>query len=278
MTSAKSPAQATPSPSQRAVADANAIFASFVVPEGARRLSAAPTVEKGVLKTPDELPGTPDVVDKAGWWIVPGAPPSVLAWEARHLPHRFSTSGTGTGSGPGFMMWNQRESLPDVPGVLDSRWMLVTAVADGHETAIRVDAEVSWQPARPASEKVPATAQAVTISMDLGLNQGGKRPPKPVTITDQVRVSELKALINGLALFPPGTFGCPAGFGDNLMLTFRAGPRAPALAVATVDFTGCDGVYLTINGKSQPALAGPGTDNGPRILKTAGLPWKTPAD
>ena len=30
------------------------------------------------------------------------------------------------------------------------------------------------QPARPASEKVPATAQAVTISMDLGLNQGGK--------------------------------------------------------------------------------------------------------
>jgi hypothetical protein len=277
MTSAKSPAQATPSPSQRAVADANAIFASFVVPEGARRLPAAPTVEKGVLKTPDELPGTPDVVDKAGWWIVPGAPQSVLAWEARHLPRRFSASGTGTSSGPGFMMWNQSESLPDVPGVLDSRGMVVTAVPDGHETAIRVDAEVSWQPARPASEKVPATAQAVTISMDLGLNQGGKRPPKPETITDPVRVSELKALINGLALFPPGMFSCPADFGDDLVLSFRAGPRTPALAVATVDFAGCDSVDLTINGKPQPALAGPGTDNGPRILKTAGLAWTIPA-
>jgi hypothetical protein len=276
MTSAKSPAQATPSPSQRAVADANAIFASFVVPEGARRLPAAPTVEKGVLKTPDELPGTPDVVDKAGWWIVPGAPQSVLAWEARHLPRRFSASGTGTGSGPGFMMWNQSESLPDVPGVLDSRGMVVTAVPDGHETAIRVDAEVSWQPARPASEKVPATAQAVTISMDLGQNQGGKRPPTPVTITDPARVSELKALINGLALFPPAMYSCPADFGGDLVLTFRAGPRTPALAVATVDFGGCDSVDLTINGKSQPALAGPGTDNGPRILKTAGLPWKIP--
>jgi hypothetical protein len=113
--------------------------------------------------------------------------------------------------------------------------------------------------------------------MDLGGNQAGQTPPEPVTITDRARVSELKALINGLALFPPGTFGCPAGFGDNLVLTFRAGLRTPALAVATVDFSGCDGVYLTINGKSQPALAGPGTDNGPRILKTAGLSWKIPA-
>jgi hypothetical protein len=277
LTSAKSPAQATQSPNQRAVADANAIFASFVVPEGARRLSAAPTVQKGVLKTPDELPETPDVVDKAGWWIVPGAPQSVLAWEVRHLPHRFSASGTGTGSGPGFKMWNQSESLPDVPGVLDSRGLVVTAVPDGHETAIRVDAEVAWQPARPASEKVPATAQAVTISMDLGLNQRVKEPPKPVTITGPANVRALKALINGLALFPPGMFSCPAAFGDDLVLTFRAGPRTPALAVATVDFAGCDGVDLTIDGKSQPTLAGPGTDTGPQILKTAGLPWKVPA-
>ncbi len=107
------------------------------------------------------------------------------------------------------------------------------------------------------------TAQAVTISMDLGRNQGGKKPPKPVTITDPAQVSELKALINGLPLFPPGMFSCPADFGDDLVLTFRAGPRTPALAVATVDFAGCDGVDLTINGKPQPALAGPGTDNGP---------------
>jgi hypothetical protein len=138
-------------------------------------------------------------------------------------------------------------------------------------------AQATRPPARPASEQVPATAQAVTISMDLGGNQAGQTPPEPVTITDQARVSELKALINGLAPFPRGRFSCPAGFGDNLMLTFRAGPRTPALAVATVDFSGCDGVYLTINGKSQPALAGPGTDSGPRILKTAGLSWKIPA-
>ena len=132
-------------------------------------------------------------------------------------------------------------------------------------------------PARPASEKVPATAQAVTISMDLGRNQAGKEPPKPVTITDPAEVRALTALINGLAPFPPGMFSCPADFGDDLVLTFRDGPGTPALAVATVDFAGCDGVDLTIDGKSQPTLAGPGTDTGPQILKTAGLPWKVPA-
>jgi len=277
LTSAKSPAQATLAPSQRAVADADAIFASFVVPTGARRLSAAPTVEKGILETPDELPATPDVVDKAGWWIAPGAPRSVLAWEAGHLPRRFSGTGTGTGSGPGFRVWSQSESLPDVPGVLDSRELVITAVPDGDKTAIRVDAEVTWQPARPASEKVPAAAQAVTISMDLGLNAGGKQPPKPVTITDPAKVRALTALINGLALFPPGTYSCPADFGDDLVLTFRAAPGAPALAVATVDFAGCDGVDLTIDGRSQPALAGPGTDTGPQFLKVAGLRWRIPA-
>jgi hypothetical protein len=154
---------------------------------------------------------------------------------------------------------------------------VVTVVQDGDKTTIRVDAEVAWQPARPASETVPAAAQAATISLDLGLNQGGRKPPNPVTITDPAKVRNLKALINGLTLFPPGMFGCPADFGDDLVLTFRAGPRTPALAVATVDFAGCDVVDLTNNGKSQPALAGPGTDNGPRVLKTAGLSWKIPA-
>ena len=261
------------------MADATAILASFVVPPGARRLSAAPTVGKGVLKTPDPLPGTPD------WWIRPSGG-SRRARPRACSRGRPGTCRTGsrpqaavpaTGSGLGFRFWSQSASLPDIPGVLDSRELVITVVPDGDKTAIRVDAQVTWQPARPASEQVPAAAQAVTISMDLGLNQGGKEPPKPVTITDPAKVRALKALINGLALFPPGASSCPADFGDDLVLTFRAGPRTPALAVATVDFAGCDGVDLTIDGKSQPALAGPGTDSGPQILKVAGLPWKIPA-
>ena len=265
LTSAKPPAQTALPPHQRAVADATAILASFAVPTGARKLSAAPSVGKGVLKAPAQTPGTPDLVDKAEWWIAPGAPQSVLAWEARHLSHRFSIRGRryqapgATSRRPGA----RSSRCPASPACSTrvSWWSLV--VQDGDKTAIRVDAQVAWQPARPASEKVPAAAKAVTISMDLGLNQGGRKPQKPVTITDPAKVRALTALINGLALFPPGAPDCPADFGGNLVLTFRAGPRTPALAVATVDLSGCDGVDLTIGGKSQPALAGPGTDSGP---------------
>ena len=274
LASAKQPA---PPPHQRAVADATAILASFAVPTGARKLSAAPSVGNGVLKAPAQTLGTPDLVDKAEWWIASGAPQGVLAWEARHLSHRFSSGGAGTGYGRSIATtWFQVFSLPGIPGVLDSRELVVLVVQDGGKTAIRVDAQVAWLPARPASEKVPAAAKAVTISVDPGLNQGGRKPQKPVTITDPAKVRALTALINGLALFPPGVPDCPSDFGGNLVLTFRAGPRTPALAVATVNLSGCDGVDLTIGGKPQPPLAGPGTDSGPQILRLAGLSWKIP--
>jgi hypothetical protein len=264
-------------PKRRAVADADSLLASFAVPKGARRLSAAPTVGEGVLKTAPQVPATPDLVDKAEWWIAPGAPQSVLAWEAKHVPHRFSTAGSGQSWGPGYTSWSQDFSLPEIPAVLDSRQLAVTVVQDGDKTAIRVDGQVTWQPARPAGEKVPAAAKAVTIALKLGLNQGGRKPQKPVTITDRAKVNALKALINGLTLFPPGMYSCPADFGAGLVLTFTAGPRTPALAVATVDLAGCGAVSLAIGGKSQPTLAGPGTDSGAAILKTAGLPWKIPS-
>ena len=136
-----------------------------------------------------------------------------------------------------------------------------------------VDAQVTWQPAVPPSEKVPADAKAVTISMNLGLNQGGKKPPKPVTITGPAKVGELKALINSLPLTKPGDFHCPPEFGDNLVLTFRGRPGGQALAIATDILSGCGGIDLTIGGKSQPELA---SLSGTRILGIAGLPWKLP--
>jgi len=263
-------------PRQRAEADAAAILASFAVPSGATRVAAAPPADNGALKTAIQIPGTPDLVDEAGWWLAPGKPRQMLAWEAKHVPHRYSFEGTASVTGPAGAgsIWSDMFSLPQVTGVLDSRELVVEVVQDGANTAIRVDAQVTWQPVVPASEKVPAAAKAVTISMSLGLNQRGKKPPKPVTITNPARVSELKALINSLPLTQPGTFHCPVELGDNIVLTFRARPAGPALAVATDILSGCGGIDLTIGGKSQPELAGA---SGTRILGIAGLHWKIPA-
>ena len=128
-------------------------------------------------------------------------------------------------------------------------------------------------PKRPVGEKIPAAAKAVTITEYLGLDSSGK-PPAPVTVTAPARVRELAAAVNGLALFPPGTYNCPASRSDGLKLEFSAAPGKAPLAVATDLLSGCLQVGLTIDGKQQPALAGL---SAATVFKIAGLPWKAPS-
>jgi len=266
-------------PRQRADADAAAIFASFAVPPGATKLPGVPSAGQGVLKQPDSTPETPDLVDDAGWWEVPGTPAAVLSWETAHLAHRFSRDGTSSGSDGKVTYWGDEFDLPAVTGVLDSRELQVKAVAAGDgETALRVDAQVTWTPARPASEVVPTATRAVTLSELPNMNSHTK-PPAPVTITDPAKVRALEALIDGLPLFPPGTYSCPAAFGDAVVLTFRAKAGGPALAVATIDTSGCEGIDFTIGVKQQPGLGGPGAGDSVagQAIKIAGLNWKLPA-
>ncbi len=275
-----SPARAVSTPSltprQRAEDDATGILKLFAVPPGARQVRSPPLVSGGILKQPLQAPATPDLVDRAAWIIAPGSASSVLGWEDRHLPHEFTLTGSADSDGPPGTEPAQADmfSLPPVPGILVSRQLIVEVVRDGGHTAIRVDAEVTWLPAGTGSERVPARAKAVTITMDTGMNQGSKKPPSPATITDPAKVRRLVALINGLPRPLPGIRDCPADFGDSLTLTFRGSPQGAPLAVATVELSGCRGVTVTIGGKPQPGLQG---GIGPQILRIAALPWTIPA-
>ena len=267
---------AAQTPRQRAEADATAILASFAAPPGASRLSGAPSAGQGALKKPFQQPADPDLVDDVSWWEAPSQPRQVLAWEKAHLSHRFSADESGSEQDGHATVWGDGFTLPPVTGVLDSRTLLVEAVAAGDgTTALRVDAQVTWIPARPATEVVPSATRAVTLSVLPNPNLHAKLPG-PVTITKPDRVRALAALIDGLPEFPPGFYSCPAGFGDALVLTFRARPAGPALAVATVELSGCEGVDFTIGVKQQPGLGGPG--EGQRVaaqaLKIAGLNWQ----
>jgi hypothetical protein len=264
-TTTGSVAAASASPRQRAVADAAAILRAFVMPPGAQRLQKPPDVVKEPITT---LVST-TLVDDVSFWRAPGQPQAVLAWEQAHLPRRFTPEDADFGP----PAWDRMFSLSPVPGVLNARDLVVEVAAVGNnQTAIRVDAQVSWQPTRPALERVPSATREVTITELPSPNPHARRPPAPVTITGLAVVRRLAALVDSLQLstIGPGA-SCPAVFG-GILLTFRARAGGPPLAVAQGP-AACGTVEFSVGGKQQPELEI--TDSFiPQVLKLAGLHWR----
>jgi hypothetical protein len=232
-----------------------------------------------VLSAPPEEQASPDVVLRTQWWRADGKPAAVLAWVQRAAQAwkdgsaEFTLSGSGSSGGPAAdSMQFDQFTLPAVPGVLPNRWVLVSVADDGADhTAIRVDAEVGWLPPKPAAERIPAAAEAVTITPVAGL-----RPlpadDRPVTVTDPAKVARIAAVIDGLPLFPPGEFSCPADFGRAMRLTFRATLAGPVLAEVTGQTGGCGAVQVDIEGKPMPQLW-QSDQMQQHVMAIAGIRW-----
>lgn len=254
------------SPRERAVTDAAAILRAFVAPPGAQRLPQAPRA----LKVPITSVVSTTLVDDVAFWRAPGQPQAVLAWEQAHLSRRFTPGDADFGP----PSWDRMFSLSPIPGVLNARDLVVEVTGAGHgQTAIRVDAQVGWQPPRPAAERVPAAARVVTITQLPSLRPHAKPPPAPVTITGLTVVRQLAALVDSLQLSTIGPdASCPAAFGGGIRLTFLARAGRPPLAIAQGPAT-CGTVQFSAGGKRQPALQ---ITNSfiPQVLKLAGLHWK----
>jgi hypothetical protein len=263
---AASPTAGSPTARERAIADAAAILRAFVPPPGAQRLPKPPEVVKIPIST---LVAT-TLVDDVSFWRAPGQPQAVLAWEQAHLPRRFTPEDVDFGP----PAWDRTFSLAPIPGVLNARDLVVEVAAAGHgQTAIRVDAQVSWQPPRPAQELVPSAARVVTITQLPSLDPHATRPPAPVTITDLAVVRRLAALADSLQLSTIGPHAsCPAALGGGILLTFRARVGGPPLAAAQGP-AACGTVQFSVGGKQQPALQI--TESFiPQVLKLTGLNWK----
>ncbi len=258
----------SPTLRERAAADAAAILKAFAVPPGARRLPQAPDA----LKVPVTTVVSTTLVDNVSFWRAPGRPQAVLAWEQAHLPRRVTLGDADFGP----PSWDRTFSLSPVPGMLNTRDLVVEVTGAGNgETAIRVDAQVSWQPPRPASERVPSATRVVTITVLPSLNPHARHPPAPVTITDPAVVRRLAALVDNLQLSTIGSgASCPAALGGGILLAFLARAGGPPLAVAQGPAP-CGTVQFSAGGKQQPALQM--TDSFIlQVLRLAGLHWKVP--
>jgi hypothetical protein len=260
-------ASAAGNPQQRAEADASAILAAFVPPPGARRAATAPRLPGGWEQHPESSLVSDSMVDEAAFWEAPGDPQSLLSWEQARLTGKRFTLGDADFGPPS---WDREFDLP-AAGVLTTRELIVEVVGAGNgQTAIRLDADVAWQPSRPASDLVPATARVVTLS-EVAVVDTAPKLPAPVTITDASAVRQLMALVNGLPLSTIGAAFCPAPISNELVLTFRASPGGPVLATAQGPGD-CGTVQLTIRGKEQPALQ-PTDSFTQNALTAAGVHW-----
>ena len=276
------PAAKDLSPKQRAEADAAGILAAFAVPPGAARLTQAPSAGGGALKKPPQAPGDSDLIDKAAWYRAPGTPQAVLAWESHHAPKSFARTGSGSSTAAGgvsirFDMY----TLPAITRLLDSRGMLVEVIPAGANTTdVRVDAQVTWVPARAAASMIPSgDVHAVTLALAPPPN-GHSKPPTPVSVTAKAKVAALVRLVNTMQSASPTIYaGCqPIDYGA-LTLTFAAKPGAHALATAAISLEACGYTTLTIGGHHY-SLGGPGPDYAHTVAvkatRAAGLTWKIP--
>jgi hypothetical protein len=235
-------------------------------------------------------PISPDLVTRTQWYLAPGQPLAVLGWVTAHCPSGMTLSGSG---GVGWIparcgSVRQLRPPPAMPGMPRSGmhfpqvWddmfssaageLVVSVAGDGPgKVAIRVDAQVIWLPAKPAAERIPATAKVVMI-----MRVPGSEPQPaggaPVTITDPGKVARIAAVIDGLPVFPPGMGFCPLADGSGMRLTFRATLSGPALAVVTAQTGGCGAVAVTIGGNPMPTL-GQAASMQQQVTTIAGLHW-----
>lgn len=188
-------------------------------------------------------------MDEAAFWEAPGDPQSLLSWEQARLTGKGFTLGDASLGPP---CWDREFDLP-AAGVLTIRELIVEVAGGGNgQTAIRLDADVAWQPSRPPGDVVPNVARVVTISELAGGNPQAKRPPAPVTVTDTAVVGRLAALVDSLPVSPLSNeaVSCPAASGGSLQLAFRA--RSLGLSVGSPPTPACR------RSPRQPPAAGRG--------------------
>lgn len=254
-------------------ADAAALLGELSLPTGATEFSSEPAGDEGLLAYAGAGgPATPNVVEAHAWWTVPGSRAEVMAYVRGHPPNGSALISWGSGDTRGLTSFESVTfAWPAVAGVLSTRSLVLTAVQLPHgSTGLRADTQVVWVTPRPASERIPAGARRLDVSVTSSL-KGNLAPQRPFSVASAQRIEAIVALLNALPAAQPGVRACPDDPGIRLALAFYQPDAASPSAVATIDPYGCGGVRLTIGGRPQPplgseALPGTSTTREPSLI------------
>jgi hypothetical protein len=240
-----------------AVVEAARILTSFVPPAQAKPLDKAPAGTPTALDQLDR-PATDNLVDSTRWWIVGGTPATFLDWTKTHRPSGATQFGSSYGHGPADAI--NRSTLTyyfheqEPAAALGSQMLIQPATLPSGQTVVRIDAQVTWRPTRPATERIPATATTLTVVTTTAA--------APLVTNDPAVIKRVTDLVNALPATLPGFRSCPSDTGARLILRFSTGQSGPVVAEADAGEGGCWPVKVTVSG-----IPGPGLDGGPDLIR-----------
>jgi hypothetical protein len=221
------------------------------LPPGTHRLPQTPLPPS--LRFPAYGPGdvTPSL-DQYQLFALAQPVNSAAAYLAARVPPGMGNGGTGSGG----TMQDVSYLAQHVPaGIAGAQLVLTIAPASSGGSLLRADAQVTWYPSRSAAEYIdPARYHLLSIAVSIY-----GRNPHTVhrLVTSQAFIARLARLLDRLQAEPIGTVSCPADFEDYQLSFSVSRPGRPPVVVSATE-TGCGGVGITVNGRSQPPLADDG--------------------
>lgn len=247
-----------------ALKDAAHLLTLVRLPSGSARVAKEPSGDSQLLGTAAESIADPNLVDLHRFFVAPQNAWTVYRYERSHPPLRSTSRGGYNGYGTAGTSGNTNEwfvsySWPPEKQLLDSRVLVISIAAlPGHRSGIRLDAEVTWLPAKPVGDVIPTGAKVLTAVLSAGMNPG-EAGHAPVTTTDPAKIEGVRNFVNQLSVVSPGGRFCPADFGQKLTISFAENAQVPPFAVVVADVAGCEEVQVQRFGHAvQPELSGYG--------------------
>lgn len=256
-----------------ALALASSLLRRAVLPPGVHP-AQAPAAS---LRSAPSSSSTPDEAQATRFATTGQSMAATYAYLQAHRPPGSTAGMTGSGSAGGTVTVKfLGDTFGGMPaGVDNAQLLLSVAPLHGGGTGIRVDAQVTWLPTKPAAATVPSgddvAVVSITETMPARIWRHEKLPaPRRVTVTDAATVRRLRAAADGLPMSLPGPRSCPADVGTRYVVAFaRAGAPPDRTYVAgscdLVSVTGPSGRTIAILADSTGfdhayrAVLGPGT-------------------
>jgi len=230
-----------------------------VLPGAQREPDFPPRVER--LLNRGFLPNSQRFVSRHRDWKVPGTPRVVLHRLALSLAPGWEEDGSSNYGSPeghshsAFSYWR-----PEVDGLFSKELFLIATGLPGGRTAFRVEIQDYWLKPRSPSERVPASARHMTVTVQ----RKDSRRAHSISTSDRSLIHSVAGLINSqevIQIYNWPSCGPPPAPGEvskTFSVAFRLHRGGPPVAVASqVRPAGpCEPLSLRINGKERVPLCG----------------------